>query len=66
MEVHRGFGNPQFVGDLLIAMAVAYQPEHIQFASRQVFLARCSASLAAISAGTCLLPPWTERITERI
>jgi hypothetical protein len=40
VEVDGCLGNPQSIRDLLVAMAVAYQPEHVQFASREVFLTK--------------------------
>jgi hypothetical protein len=35
VEVDRGLRNPQVIGDLFIAMPVAYQPQDVKFASGQ-------------------------------
>jgi hypothetical protein len=40
MERDGRFGNPQLPGDLFVAMAIAYQPEHVHLTRRQIFIAQ--------------------------
>ena len=39
VEVDGRFGNAKMIGDLLVAMTIADQPQHIQLAAGQVFVA---------------------------
>jgi hypothetical protein len=38
MEIYSRFGNRQFIGNLLVAMAVAYQSENLKLSDRQRLL----------------------------
>ena len=40
VEVDGCLSNPESIGNLLVAMAVAYQPEYVQFTSREVILTK--------------------------
>lgn len=40
MKIYRGFCNRQLIADSLVAVPVPNQPEHFQFASREIFFAQ--------------------------